>query len=82
MSKERTHLLASGSAEKFPVGPILPIPGPTLPTDVATALIASLNVTPPIAVITIEPKVNMNKYKNMNASKLYIILLETGSLFK
>lgn len=81
MSKERTHLLASGSAEKFPVGPILPIPGPTLPTDVATALIASKKGTP-IAVIIIEPIVKINKYKNTNANKLYIILLETGSLFK
>ena len=80
ISRERTHLLASGSAEKFPVGPILPIPGPTLLTDVATALIASSNVMPPIAVITTEPIVNINKYKNMNASRLYVILLETGSL--
>ena len=65
ISKDRTHLLASGSAEKFPVGPILPIPGPTLPRDVATALIASSNVTPPIVVIIIEPIVKINKYKNM-----------------
>ena len=57
---------------------MLPRPGPTLPTDVATALIASLNVTPPIAVITIEPKVKINKYKNINASRLYIILLENN----
>ena len=63
ISKDKTHLLASGSAEKFPVGPILPIPGPTLPRDVATALIASSNVTPPIVVIIIEPIVKIISIK-------------------
>ena len=60
-------------------GPILPMPGPTLLIADATALIEVKKSTPS-AVIVIEPMVNMNKYKNMKANKLYVIWLDIVSL--
>ena len=52
---DNIHLAGLGKLKKFPAGPNSPIPGPTLPIEVAAALSASLNSNPK-NVNAIDPK--------------------------
>ena len=53
----------------------MPMPGPTLPTADATALIEVI-ISMPKAVRKIEPMANTNRYKKINANRLKVIWLE------
>ena len=60
IKNDNTHFTPSGKWENENEGPILPIPGPTLLIEVATALNASIKSTPK-KVTTIDPVTNKKR---------------------
>lgn len=67
MHRERTIFERSENAEKFPKGPAIPNPGPTLPRQVATAE-KVLSKSKPSNDTKIRPrkKIDMYAMKNTN----------------
>tara|TARA_B100001287_G_C22416628_1_gene404910 strand:- start:114 stop:536 length:423 start_codon:yes stop_codon:yes gene_type:complete len=80
IKRDKIHFAEFGNCEKVKEGPTSAIPGPTLPTADATALI-EVNMLTPKRHKKIEPSVNTNRYKKIKANKLYVMVFEITCLF-